>query len=182
MDMAVQQTEQEQTTAAEEVNMERLLFCYGNAVFRTCYLYLADRALAEDAMQETFIKAYQKYHLFSQRSSEKTWLIRIAINTCKNYLRIGWKKRVSLGLTFEQKDETGVEEHLLQREQRQELLRQVALLDPKYKDVVLLFYYHNLKTAEIAEVLKIKEGTVRVRLQRAREKLKKQLRGLDWDE
>ena len=53
--------------------------------FRMCYLYLKDYYLAEDATQETFIKAMKSYDSFLHNSNEKTWLIRIAINSCKKY-------------------------------------------------------------------------------------------------
>ena len=65
--------------SAEQV-IERLIMEYGDAILRMCYLYLKDYHLAEDAAQETFIKAMKHYESFHQKSSEKTWLTRIAIN------------------------------------------------------------------------------------------------------
>jgi len=60
---------------------------YSDAVLRTCYIYLADMALAEDSLQDTFLKVWRNMDSFEGRngSSVKTWIIRIAINTCKNY-------------------------------------------------------------------------------------------------
>ena len=55
-----------------------------------CFLYLKDYHLAEDAAQETFIKAMKHYDSFNRKSSEKTWLTRIAINCCKNIMRMNW--------------------------------------------------------------------------------------------
>ena len=63
-----------------EQGMERLIIEYGDAVLRMCFLYLKDYHLAEDAAQETFIKAMKHYDSFNRKSSEKTWLTRIAIN------------------------------------------------------------------------------------------------------
>ena len=63
-------------------NQEKLL--------RTCYLYLRDRQLAEDAVQETFLKAYRSLPAFRGDSSEKTWLMRIAVNTCRDLYRSEW--------------------------------------------------------------------------------------------
>ena len=57
---------------------------YGNAILRMCFLYLGNRSLAEDAVQETFIKAYRKFHTFRGESGAKTRLMRIAINICKD--------------------------------------------------------------------------------------------------
>ena len=60
--------------------LERLMNDYGDALLRMCCLYLKDYQLAEDAVQETFIKAMKSYGTFKHQSSEKTWLIRIAVN------------------------------------------------------------------------------------------------------
>lgn len=75
--------------STEEI-LERLMREYGDSVFRMCFLYLKDYHLAEDATQETFIKAMRSYDSFLHNSKEKTWLIRIAINTCKNVMRTRW--------------------------------------------------------------------------------------------
>ena len=75
---------------SEEQFLERLMHEYGDGLLRTCYLYLKDYQLAEDAVQETFIKAMKSYELFEHKSSEKTWLMRIAINCCKNVMRTKW--------------------------------------------------------------------------------------------
>ena len=64
--------------------LERMIRDYGDALLRTCYLYLKDYHLAEDAVQETLIKAMKHYGGFRHHSDEKTWLTRIAINCCKN--------------------------------------------------------------------------------------------------
>jgi RNA polymerase sigma factor (sigma-70 family) len=65
--------------------LEELMNKYGDSIFRMCFLYLRDYHLAEDATQETFIKAMKSYDSFEHNSSEKTWLIRIAINVCQKY-------------------------------------------------------------------------------------------------
>ena len=70
--------------------IEQLINDYGNSIFRMCFLYLKDYHLAEDATQDTFIKAMYSYNSFQNQSSEKTWLIQIAINICKNMMRTNW--------------------------------------------------------------------------------------------
>lgn len=59
-------------------------------LLRTCYLLLKDTALAEDALQETFIKAWRSYGNYRGEASEKTWLMRIAVNSCRDMLRGRW--------------------------------------------------------------------------------------------
>ena len=73
--------------------LERMIRDYGDALLRTCYLYLKDYHLAEDAVQETLIKAMKHYGGFRHHSDEKTWLTRIAINCCKNMIRKKWYRQ-----------------------------------------------------------------------------------------
>ncbi|MGL4736928.1 MAG: sigma-70 family RNA polymerase sigma factor [Cellulosilyticaceae bacterium] len=160
----------------ELMDIERLVSAYGDSVLRMCVLYLKDRALAEDAVQETFIKVYQKYHTFKHEAGEKTWIMKIAINTCKNYRRTCWFQKVITGVDLETISEESIEGKMIQGEDEKRLFDEVMGLSIKYKEVILLYYYQELSTKEIAEVLGLKEGTVRVRLQRAREKLSVQLR------
>ena len=87
----------EQTAqSAAPPDMERIVGAYGNAVLRMCFLYLKDPPLAEDASQETFLKVYRNYAQFDGTAGEKTWVMRIAINVCKDYLRSAWNRRVSV--------------------------------------------------------------------------------------
>lgn len=79
-----------------KVEIERLINVYGEDVLRTSYMYLKDRQRAEDAFQEVFLKIYRKYDSFKGNSSEKTWIISITINVCKDLLRSSWLKRVFL--------------------------------------------------------------------------------------
>lgn len=160
----------------ELVDIERIIKEYGDSLIRMCMIYLKDRALAEDAVQDTFIKVYQKYHTFNKDSEEKTWIMKIAINTCKNYMRTSWFKRVKTGLDLETVSEEKVDVNLLEQEAQKQILQEVAELNYKYKEVIMLYYYQELSTKEIAKVLGVKEAAVRVRLQRARQKLNVQLK------
>ena len=75
-----------------EDQINYLMVTYGTSVMRMCYAYLKDTGMAEDAAQDTFIKAYQHLDQFDAHEawSEKAWLMRIAINTCKDYRRSAW--------------------------------------------------------------------------------------------
>lgn len=151
---------------------------YGNDVLRTSFMYLKDRQRAEDAFQEVFIKVYNKYKDFRGESSEKTWIIKITINVCKDMLRSSWLKRV---ITTDQiashRDGSDVEDRVIQKSENELVFNEVLALPPAFKDVVILYYYHRYDTAQISEILKTKEGTVRSRLHRARAVLKSKLGG-----
>lgn len=153
-------------------DIERCIEQYGESIWRMCYMYLKDKHLAEDAMQDCFIKAYAHYEKFENRSSEKTWLMRIAINTCKNYLKTAWFKRVIIGVKSDSRRELGTEEEILIKEQEEELFKNIMALKQNYKDVILLYYYQEMQVREIAEVLGISQENVSMRLKRGRMALK----------
>ncbi len=157
-------------------DLEDMINKHGDKVLRICYTYLKDTHLAEDAFQETFIRVYQKFRTFKGKSSENTWIMRIAINTCKNYLRTSWFKKIVLmdHSTIENNSNlTGRYE--TNEYKRLEMVEEIMELKPIYKEVIYLFYYFQLNVAEIATVLRIKESTVTVRLSRARDQLKTSL-------
>ncbi len=78
--------------AALEAFARRLMAEHGDAITRLCFLYLGNQMDAQDAAQESFLKALGAYQDFRGRSSERTWLTRIAINTCKDMLKSAWQQ------------------------------------------------------------------------------------------
>ena len=165
----------------QNLNMDteivRLIDTYGDDVLRISYMYLKDKQKAEDAFQEVFIKIYNKYKSFKGDSSEKTWIIRITINVCKDMLRSSWLKKVFLTDDIGQHKESNVENLVIKKDVNRLIFDEVVSLPPAYKDVIILYYYQDFDTAEISKILNIAEGTVRSRLYRAREILKKNLGG-----
>ena len=145
--------------------LEQWVEAYGNSILRTCFLYLADRALAEDAMQDTFVKVWRNMEQFTGRndSSAKTWIMRIAINTCIDYKRSAWFKHVDYSKAVEDL------QSFTQQTSAEAMDTTLALmhLPPKLKQVILLYYYHNMTMAEIAEVLSVNRLTVQRRLRKA---------------
>jgi RNA polymerase sigma-70 factor (ECF subfamily) len=160
------------------LDMDRLLEQYGNSLLRLCFLYLKDAHLAEDAVQDTLIKAYESYVRFRGDCSEKTWLTSIAVNICKNYMRSAWWRRIDAEKALESIPAT--EE--MDDPQDETLLLEVMKLSSKYKEVILMFYYQEMRIKEISQALNIPEGTVAVRLKRARELLKNKLKGWYYNE
>lgn len=154
------------------LDIERLVHQYGKSLLRMSLVYLKDLHLAEDAVQETFIKAYTRYSTFQGASSEKTWITSIAIHTCKDMLKSAWKRHAEHSIPL---DTIRIKDDNSDYEQNSVLLDAVLRLPPKLKEVILLFYYQDMCTKEISEALRITENTVRVRLNRARNKLKEQL-------
>lgn len=161
--------------------IEQLMNDYGNDVLRIAYLYLKDKYLAEDVFQEVFVKVYKNYNKFKSNSSEKTWIMSITINTCRDMLRISWFKKVFMlkdpddDLQIDTNE--NIDDKIAEKMQYEELLKEVMNLPYKYRVPVILYYYEGLSTSDISVSMKIPEGTVRSRLFRARTILKSNLEG-----
>ena len=147
--------------------LEEAILSYENTLYRTALAILADVQEAEDAVQETFLRYMEKAPVFESAEHERAWLIRVAVNGCKSRLRSPWRRR-SAPLT---------EAHPAADEEEAGVLELVLTLPPKDRAAVHLFYYEGYATAEIAAMAGEAEGTVRSRLSRARQKLKKLLEG-----
>ena len=165
------------TYQSAQMVVERLIEDYGQDVLKIAYLYVKDPQLAEDIFQEVFYKVMKNYHKFEHLSSEKTWLIRITINTCKDLLRTSWLRRVTTFGTLEEQNQTQYEQpfDMTQSESNNELYEMIMKLPQRYKEVILLFYYEDFSYDEMAKILNIPKGTVQSRLARGREKLKKMM-------
>ena len=146
---------------------------YEKDLLRLCRVYLKEESLAEDAMQETFIKAYKNLHTFRGDSSDKTWLFRIAINVCRDMQRTSWFRNISRMVSLDSVQ--------IQQPQKSEishaLMDEIMRLPKKYREVILLYYYEDMKQNEIAEILGVSVTTVCRRIEKARELLKDMLKG-----
>ena len=143
-------------------------------ILHLCFAYLGDTALAEDAVQETFFKAWKHYGDFRGEAGEKTWLIRIAMNTCRDLLKSSWARNTDRSVTpdllpegsvpFEERDDT--------------VTRAVMSLPPKLREATLLRWYQGLSLEEMTRVLRLPRSTVNYRLKKAKTMLKGELE--DW--
>ena len=157
---------------------ECLVQTYQTQMRRLCCMILKDTHLAEDAVQETFLKAYLGMNGFRQESSEKTWLTRIAVNTCRDLMRSRWFRHIDLSV-----DIAYLPEEASKSDPEDMALMDLVLRLPlKQREVVLLYYYQNMKTEEIADALGIAVSSVSERLKRAREKLRTALKGVYFNE
>jgi RNA polymerase sigma-70 factor (ECF subfamily) len=149
---------------------------HADELARLCFLYLKDVQLAQDAVSETYLKAFRKLGGFKGRSTEKTWLTRIAINCCKNIMRSRAYRQVELETIADDSDACrGVDK-------RESVSREVMKLPFKYREAILLFYYRELTVAEIAKLLKLPRTTVDYRLRQARTILKSTLKECYFNE
>ena len=144
-------------------------------LLRTCFLLLGDAKLAEDAVQEAFVKAWRAHGRYRGEASEKTWLMRIAINTCRDYHRTAWLRHVDRGTPLEALPEPAVPFEPADHE----LTQAVLGLPQRLRQAVILRFYQGLGVGETAQALGVSRRTVQYRLAKAERMLKRSLEGLD---
>lgn len=154
-------------------SVERLMTEHGNYVLRLCRAVMADAHLAEDAWQETWIKVWKAYPRFRGECSEKTWIARIAINTCRDMRRSAWFRIFSASSGDEHLARIPVPE----AEPQGMVTTAIGKLSPKYREVLTLFYLDDMSLAEISDALNVSINTVSTRLRRGRIQLRKLLEG-----
>lgn len=147
---------------------------YTRSMYRLAFSYCRNREDAEDVVQEVFLKLFRQEPEFPDEQKLRSWLLKVTANTCRDLLRSPWRGRCcSL--------EEAAEPAVLMKEES-ELLSAVLNLPAKYRGVTHLYYYEDYSVAEIAGILNVSESAVRMRLMRARKKLKEELGGIWSDE
>ena len=151
-----------------EAEAERAIGCYADTVRRICFMHLKKSEDVEDAFQEVFLKYILHDKEFESHAHEKAWLIRVAINACRDMLRNPFRKRVC------SIEDVYIEPSIMPGSE-DELLNCVLGMPDKYRDVIYLFYYEGYSAVEIAAIMHRKENTIYTWLDRARKQLKRQL-------
>lgn len=157
----------------EEKGYEVFVERYGDRLYRSLYLTVKDENTARDLVQDTFLKVIKYIHNFKGDSKLYTWVYRIAINQMKD----GLKKKQEEAMEIEnlQMGKSHVESDALNNfhhHQVTECIKEVPLI---YRQVMVLFYFEEMKIREIADVLEEKEGTVKSKLFRGKQALKEKL-------
>lgn len=158
--------------------IDEIMNKYGQEVLQLVYSYVNNKEVAEDVTQDIFVKCYKSLHTYKGNSNLKTWLWRIAINHCKDYLKSWYNKKVIVtedDFTYMESQKESVEQIVIQNAEYSRLASAVMSLPIKYREVIYLFYYEELSIKEIATVIEVKENTIKTRLKKAKELLKKGL-------
>lgn len=138
---------------------------YSTLVYKLAFARTRNKENAEDIFQEVFLRYIRKQPKFENETHERAWFIRVTINCSKDLF--SFLKRNS----YEEYDE-----NILDEEEPEEIMEEfLEKLSCDYRTVIHLFYYEDMTTSEISEVLKKKESTVRMQLTRARRELKKMM-------
>ncbi|MEX1248699.1 MAG: RNA polymerase sigma factor [Anaerolineales bacterium] len=167
--------------AGDPQAIETLVNEYQGKVFRLCLSILDSQEDAQDAAQETFIAALKALQGYRGEAALQTWLFSIAINTCRGQLRQLKRKTrlqenlIDPAMTEDQSRQTP-ERQVMEAQRTQAIWRAISGLDEKHRLPIVLRYYHELSTQEIADVLGLNIGTVHSRLSNARTRLTGELK------
>lgn len=151
--------------------IDRLIDKYKSTVYGIAIARLGSKADADDVFQEVFLAAYRKGITVKDNDDEKFWLIRTTLNQCKKITLSSWRRRT---VPLEERKE---EVSFFRSREENDVFCAVTELPEKYRMVVYLYYFEEVSTDEIAEIMKVRSGTVRMQLTRAREMLKEKLKG-----
>ena len=138
-----------------------------NRLYRAALAILGSAPEAEDAVQDAFLRWWERAPDFPDAARERAWLLKVTVNGCKSRLRSPWRRRTAPLL----------DTYPAAEPEEREVLEAVQALPPRDRAVVHLYYYEGYQTAEIAAMTGQREGTVRSRLSRARDKLRRLLKG-----
>jgi len=158
---------------------------YQDKLYRICYRMLGNKHEAEDIAQEAFVRAFINIHTFDTNRKFSTWLYRIGTNLCIDRIR---KKKPDYYLDAEVAGTEGLnmysqisskeelpEQEVLKMEMQDRVQYEISRLPDKYRAVIVLKYMEDLPLQEISDILEMPLGTVKTRIHRGREALRKQL-------
>lgn len=162
----------------KDILIDEIMNQYGQEILQLVYSYINHQETAEDLTQDIFVKCYHSLHTYKGKSAFRTWLWRIAINHCKDFLKSWYNKHVFITeneSVYRGTSKESVEQRVIQNEEDQALAATVMDLPIKYREVIYLFYFEELPIKEMAAVLEVKENTVKTRLRKAKALLKERL-------
>jgi RNA polymerase sigma-70 factor (ECF subfamily) len=165
----------------------RLVETYQRPVFNLCYRMLgSDKGEAEDAAQETFLRAYTKLHTYNPNRKFSSWLLSIASHYCidrlrqRRYQTLGWDDLTLPEQGALSSSEPGPEAAVLVSETQHQLRQAINLLPPDYRAATILRYWQEMSYEEIAEVLNTSVSAIKSRLFRARQMMAERMEAKDW--
>lgn len=152
--------------SADETEFIRMVNTYSHLLTGLCAIILRDVHLAQDVVQETFLRAWRSGPL--REETAKSWLIRVAVNLCRDQLRSRWMRHVDRSITPE-------EINLPVPPEENDVILQVKQLPLEEREVIVMHYWGNLSAVEIAETLRISRAAVYRRLEKAKKHLRLEL-------
>src|SRR5690625_186227 len=168
------------TTKDTDEVIEELMTLYSKKVYLLAYSFVKNHGNAEDITQEVFIKCYKNLDKYRGDATISTWIYRITVNTAKDFLHKNKLMQFVHPLKYITNlvnDQTP-EQALIEKNQKEQVLHAIFSLQIRYREILILYYFHDQKIDEISETLHVNANTVKSRLVRGRRKLKQKLTSL----
>ena len=143
-------------------DVETLIANYGDMLFRLCVIMLKNESDAEDAIQETYIRYFQKAPLFDSKEHQKAWLIRVATNKCRDMLRFR--------VRHPQIDDEDISKFIPDSSDSG-ILEALTMVPEKFRLVLTLYYIEEYRIEDIANIIGRSSSAVKMRLQKGRKLL-----------
>ena len=155
-------------------SVQELAASYQGSLFAAAFNVCRNAQDAEDVVQDTFVQYYTSKKEFESEQHIRAWLMRVAVNKAKNINRTFWRRnKISI--------EDYMETLVFETPAAETLFETVMQLPDKYRIVIHLYYYEEYAVREIAQILKLSESNVKIRLSRGRAMLKETLKE-EWDD
>lgn len=156
---------------------EQLIDINKEKLYRMAYIYIKNEASALDIVSDTVYKAYMSIDKLINPNFFSTWLIKILINTAADYIKS--KEKVEYISNYEkiETNDFDIEDSIeINISSKIDLYNAIDLLEPEYKNIIILKYFQDMTISQIAKVLDRPEGTIKSYIHRALKKLKIQLK------
>lgn len=175
MSAAEDQADVEKVLAGEICAFEGIVKRWQRPLVNLAYRFCLDRGRSEEMAQEAFLRAYRSLSQWRKEAAFSTWLFALAMNLYRSELRKIPPRMVQLE-DLQDMEDVGFLDGELEAKERDRAVRSAVLALPaRYREVLVLFYFHNLDVAATARTLRVPEGTVKARLFRGKKTLRTRL-------
>lgn len=167
----------------KEYAIVQLMEYYSEKVYLLAYSFVKDRGLAEDITQEVFLKAFKYLDNFRGEAAIKSWIYRITVNTSKDFLKKKSLKQLLLqsNLLENFKKTESTETSFLRAVRNEQLLQIILSMPMKYREVIVLHYFYDMKINELSNVLGLNTNTIKTRLSRGRNILRRKIEAVEGE-
>lgn len=156
----------------KDIAFEKIVEGYSDRIIRLCYLQSGNREDSEDLAQDVFVKIYKNINKFKGESALYTWIYRITINVCLTYLK-NKNKYIYEELEGKHVSDENVENEVVNNFSKEALRKALFEIPQNYRIPLYMYYFENMRITEIAEILEMNENTVKTRIRRGKDLIKK---------
>ncbi|MFJ8260508.1 sigma-70 family RNA polymerase sigma factor [Rummeliibacillus sp. NPDC094406] len=163
------------------VELEKIMNQHTESLLRLSYYYVKDLHIAEDIVQESFIKFYQDRNRYEERGELNAYLSKIVVNKSKDYLKSWSYRKIQLQNRLFSKHSQKKLDNLIRKDEESILGEAILKLPLKQREPLIYFYFEEMSIKDISKLLEIPESTVKTRLRRSKQLLKTQLQKYEWE-